>query len=211
MRVSLRLWSGLGLLVFVGACGGAASVEFFGEKPASGDAGPDPSGTVTSSPTGTTTTDPTAEPDAALPPPTGACSSDRPNCPQGQICAIKGCSGSGACVDASTFGNDPVCGCDKLTYATAELVRNVGVRGAGACAGDDAIACNGSCSGNAKCNVPVSGALACNEGKGTCWRMPQSCPASLPKAYRFCGSVTCGSACEAVLQGRRYFADPLCR
>jgi hypothetical protein len=126
------------------------------------------------------------------------------------VCALPGCSGDGKCVSAQTFGGDPVCGCDKLTYANVTLVRNEAVRGSGECTKDEATPCTGSCSNGAKCNLPVGGALACGgDTTGTCWRMPQTCP-TMPKKFRACGQVQCTSACDAVLQNRKYYSDALC-
>jgi hypothetical protein len=195
-------------LVFV-ACGGASAGDLFDNPKPANDAAA-PTATV---PTSTTTTDPPPPPpddlDGAVPPPVAECSGERPNCPNGFVCEVPGCSGDGKCVSARTFGADPVCGCDKLTYANVALVKNEAVRGSGECTKDAATTCTGSCSNGAKCNVPVANALACVEATGTCWKMPQTCPA-MPKKFRSCGQVPCTSACDAVLLSRKYYADALC-
>lgn len=122
---------------------------------------------------------------------------------------MPGCSGAGKCVPESTYGTDPVCGCDKLTYASATLVKNVAARGSGECTKDFATQCSGTCSNGAKCNLRVGSALACGDNSGTCWKMPQTCP-TMPKSFRLCGQVTCSSACDAILQNRKYHPDALC-
>ena len=194
------------MCLFVVACGGASSVELFDTPPVSKDASA-PTATVPTS----TTTDPPLPPDrdASAPPPAADCSDDEPNCPKGFVCQVPGCSGDGKCVSAQTFGADPVCGCDKLTYANVILVKNEAVRGSGECTKDAATTCTGSCSNGAKCNLPVANALACGEATGTCWKMPPTCP-TMPKKFRSCGQVPCTSACDAVLLNRKYYADSLC-
>jgi len=200
---------GIGSIV---ACGGAAPSELFEGSGTSSPSATAPTSTTTGTPTTTApppTDPPPADVDAAVPPGDEGCSAERPTCKSGEVCQVPGCSGKGTCVAVSSFGADPVCGCDKLTYASAAIARaNVAYRGSGECTKGDAIACNGSCSNGARCNLK-QGSLACLDGEGTCWRMPSNCPAAA-KAYRLCGTATCASACEAVNQNKRYFLDGLC-
>lgn len=211
-RVKSFAYLGLVGIGLVAACSGAAPTELF-DTSTSPSATTSPTTTATLSPTTTApTTSPTDEPpidvDAAVPP-SDECTAEKPGCGAGEVCQLPGCTGKGKCVAASAFGTDPVCGCDKLTYASIALARNnVAYRGSGECTKDAATPCTGSCSGGAKCNLRMS-SLACLDNSGTCWRMPSACPPAA-KGFRLCGTATCASACEAVSQNKKYFQDGLC-
>ncbi len=197
------------LLGVASACGGAAGVDFFDKSSAGGvDGGPVGTPTTTSPTAPTTTTDPTStvtDDDAAPPPPTEKCTSAK-DCGDGFACDQPNCRGDGRCVPEASFGAEPVCGCDKLTYL-GSLPRGT-VRHAGECQKEEATPCsqNNGCSGGAKCNMPVAEVLACaGNPVGTCWRLPSNCP-SAPRAFRACASVpTCTSACEAASASKPYY------
>ncbi len=221
-RVKTRpLFASLSLLFVVAACGGATATDLFDSPGTSGTSSSDaavPTGTTTSTststtPTSTTTTEPPV-PDSG--PVEAACSAKKPDCAAGFICEVATCNGDGTCVPVGNYGQEPVCGCDKLTYASAALARgSSAVRHAKECSKDEATPCNnGNCSGGAKCNAPVADVAGCIAGtnNGTCWKMPGACPGSASKTSRMCGITGggCMSACEAVLQNRPYYKAASC-
>ena len=170
----------------------------------------------TESTTTTSTTEPTGTVDDAAappPPPSDTCNAAK-DCADGFVCEVTTCRGDGRCVAATTFGAQPVCGCDKLTYAVVQLAKGT-VRHAGECLKDEATPCtvNGNgCSGGAKCNAPLGDLIQCvGNPAGTCWKL-QDCPAA-PRSFRTCGAgggVSCTSACEAVASGKAYYKALSC-
>jgi hypothetical protein len=78
---------------------------------------------------------PTSDPDRCRPPPEGTtypCTSDA-QCPAYQYCLGDGCDGPGGCVrlgpqDDCGVTLEPACGCDGVTYTSAECADSRGVR-----------------------------------------------------------------------------------
>ena len=143
------------------------------------------------------------------------------SCPAGTYCQSANCA-TGTCVAApASDQEDPVCGCDRLTYWNTSLAASNGasVRVAGACPAG--VACGGAnginCPAGSLCNLEVADVVACtmNNPAGRCWVLPANCPPVLttdPPGTRRCNNATapCQSVCALITAGRVYFVDPTC-
>ena len=137
------------------------------------------------------------------------------DCPDQMYCERRGCDEpAGICVvPPNTCDNteDPVCGCDGVTYFNDCLRRKNGASGSddGECTTSFA-ACDGAavgCPTNAYCArfVHYSTAPFCHGVRGRCWVIPDFCP---PPArgdrWNLCsddavvGGETCVSTCRAI-------------
>ena len=191
------------LALALGACGGAKKVEFF-DKPSSstGDGGFSPN----ASPTDTLTPPPPdTPPDDPTPPEPGSPCTASKDCHPGFVCEVASCRGEGTCVDESSYGDQPRCACDGVTYAAGVSVKGA-VRHVRECEKGEATACSArvECGGGAACNAPVKDILSCGSGEGTCWRWPPTCP-DAPAAVRAGNTApTFTAVCAAASNGRAY-------
>lgn len=143
------------------------------------------------------------------------------NCPNGSYCYAPNCGVNGNCVVAETTAQqDPLCGCDRITYwnAAVAAASNASIRGAGACPANLDTNCGGAlgaqCPNGSLCNLQQENAAACvANATGRCWTLPANCPA-LPASTRRCvgGGVNapCQSECDLITAGRVFRVDDTC-
>lgn len=141
------------------------------------------------------------------------------NCPEGFYCQSANCM-TGVCTAApASTDEDPVCGCDRLTYWNTSIAAANGasVRVAGACpAGVACSANNPNCPAPALCNLEQPSAAGCNllNPGGRCWVLPDTCPpqaAGTTPATRRCNSNNaCQTRCNLILNARTFMVDPTC-
>jgi hypothetical protein len=141
------------------------------------------------------------------------------NCADGFYCQSANCM-TGVCVAAppSTEEN-PVCGCDRLTYWNASIAAANGasVRATGTCANNIVCSANNpnTCPTPSICNLEetAAGCDLVNPG-GRCWVLPDTCPplpAGTTATTRRCNSNNaCVSRCTLIMNGRTFFEDPTC-
>lgn len=138
-------------------------------------------------------------------------------CGPGFYCDAAGC-GMGQCaVKPSPAGEqkqeDPVCGCDGVTYWNANIaaIHGVAVASAGACPGGTAIACSSAspCPAGASCKKLVADAASCGADAGECWQTPFACDLAGAKA-RACTTQTCELECSLVQSNNAWYDDGTC-
>ncbi|HET6150382.1 MAG TPA: hypothetical protein VFH68_22775 [Polyangia bacterium] len=147
------------------------------------------------------------------------------NCPNGSYCFVPNCGVNGNCVVAdTTTQQDPVCGCDRITYwnGAVAAANNASVRAAGACPANLSTTCGGQpgpqCPFGSLCNLEQENNAACvAAATGRCWTLPDVCPAlpdgTLPNARRCVGgggNAPCLSVCELITTGRVFRIDDTC-
>jgi hypothetical protein len=153
------------------------------------------------------------------------CSVATGNCPAGSYCFAPNCGVNGNCVVADTTAQqDPLCGCDRITYwnGAVAAATNASIRAAGACPANLSTACaaqlGGQCPVGSLCNLQQDSAAAClASATGRCWTLPAICPA-LPAGTtantRRCvgggANAPCTSACELITAGRIFRVDDTC-
>jgi len=140
------------------------------------------------------------------------------NCPGGSYCQSANCL-TGVCVAAPpSTDENPVCGCDRLTYWNASIAAANGasVRGTGACTNNIVCSANNpnNCPTPSLCNLEQT-AAGCNLANpgGRCWVLPDTCPplAAGTATTRRCNSNNaCQSRCTLIMNGRTFFEDPTC-
>jgi hypothetical protein len=140
------------------------------------------------------------------------------NCPDGFYCQSANCV-TGVCTAAPASAEEnPVCGCDRLTYWNTSIAAANGaaVRTTGACpAGVACSANNPVCPMPALCNLEQTTVAGCNlvNPPGRCWVMPDTCPpvAAGTATTRRCNSnAACQSSCTLIMNARTFFIDPTC-
>lgn len=137
-------------------------------------------------------------------------------CPPGQYCEAPGC-GAGACVPTPIPASvpatqDPVCGCDGVTYWNPETaaVKGMSVAAAGACAAPIACGQGSPCPAGMKCNREAADAASCSpQVAGTCWGVVANCPAGGPQA-KACTNQQCELVCSLVQSQNPWFDDGAC-
>jgi len=147
------------------------------------------------------------------------------NCPAGQYCFSASCGVAGNCVVADTTAQqDPLCGCDRITYwnGAVAAATNASIRAAGACPANLSMACNttlaGQCPAGSMCNLEQENDQACvANATGRCWTLPNNCPAlpagTLPNTRRCVGggaNTPCMSVCDLISAGRIFRVDDTC-
>ena len=141
------------------------------------------------------------------------------NCPEGFYCLSANCM-TGVCTAApASTDEDPVCGCDRLTYWNNSIAgaNGAAVRAAGACpAGVACSANNPNCPAPALCDLEQPSAAGCNllNAGGRCWVLPDTCPpqaAGTTPATRRCNSNNaCQTRCTLIMNARTFMVDPTC-
>jgi len=152
---------------------------------------------------------------------TAPCTVANNNCPDGFYCQSANCV-TGVCTAApASTDENPVCGCDRLTYWNTSLAAANGasVRGSGACPNAMSTACSAnnpnSCPMPALCNLEQPTVAGCNlvNAGGRCWVLPDTCPplAAGTATTRRCNSNNaCQSRCTLITNMRTFFVDPTC-
>lgn len=140
-------------------------------------------------------------------------------CPDGFYCESANCT-TGVCTAApASTDEDPVCGCDRLTYWNTSIAAANGasVRVTGACpAGVACSANNPNCPAPALCNLEQPSAAGCNllNPGGRCWVLPDTCPpqavGSTPTARRCNSNNACQTRCTLIMNARTFMVDPTC-
>lgn len=163
-------------------------------------------------------------PDVPSDAPTKTCTPTS-GCDASEWCDAPSC-GTGTCKPRPTAAKmqDPVCGCDGVTYWNATYAASLGqsVRGTkGACT-TGAATCGGfagkACPhGTDACIRSYDSASFCSAADmaGVCWSLPSdgTCPAVIFKDRSVCGSGgfgKCISTCEAIKNGTPFYRDSTC-
>jgi hypothetical protein len=158
----------------------------------------------------------TGPPDLGI---TMPCTVANNNCPEGFYCASANCT-TGVCTAApASSDEEPVCGCDRLTYWNTSIAAANGasVRAAGACAAGTACSANNpNCPAPALCNLEQPSAAGCNllNPGGRCWVLPDTCPpqaaGTTPTTRRCNNNNACQTRCNLITNARTFFVDPTC-
>jgi hypothetical protein len=110
---------------------------------------------------------------------------------------------------------DPVCGCDGVTYWNATLAAQKGasVASAGACSGPAPTPCGpgAPCPAGLVCSKQVADATQCSpvDATGVCWGIPLQCPLTGRQA-RACSDQACQTVCTLAASQNPWFDDGLC-
>lgn len=126
------------------------------------------------------------------------------DCPPGSYCGSASCDGPGMCAprpEGCPDVEDPVCGCDGVTYANACEAASAGIRVAaeGAC----------GCGSNDDCAAGSYCAAASCGGPGECTVRPEFCPRNIDPVCG-CDGVTYNNACLAAAAGARVASSGMC-
>lgn len=106
----------------------------------------------------------------------------------------------------------PVCGCDAMTYFSACVAAREGTNVAsnGECNTATGVACTRTAGGDscsptrklARCYRPRTDCNQASPSTGTCWVLPDECPANEPKDAYYCrgtaGEAACVGLCEVL-------------
>ncbi len=141
------------------------------------------------------------------------------NCPDGFYCQSANCM-TGVCTAApASSDEDPVCGCDRLTYWNTSIAAANGasVRTTGACPAGVACSVNNpACPAPALCSLEQGSAAGCNllNPGGRCWVLPDTCPpqaaGTTPTTRRCNTNNACQTRCNLIMNARTFFVDPTC-
>ena len=148
------------------------------------------------------------------------------DCEDGSFCNRRDCRDlTGTCDHYPATCSDeeePVCGCDGITYWNDCLRRAVGVTGAtrGECS-VGAVLCDDvglKCPGSATCarlaEFPDLLGTCGPRGTGRCWILPETCPPpTSPDRWNECGPpdhalYRCQDTCKAIRSGRHFSRAP---
>lgn len=146
-------------------------------------------------------------------------------CDSTEYCDAPTCS-TGTCKPRPTAATlqDPVCGCDGVTYWNASYAQSLGrsiTATKGACS-TGAATCGGlgvkKCPNTGdKCIMSYDsvGSCAISDPMGVCWSVPTgaTCPAVLFNDRSVCGSGgfgKCISTCDAIKNGAPFYRDSSC-
>jgi len=122
------------------------------------------------------------------------------------------CTGTPACVTmpaACEQIDDPVCGCDGITYMNScEAKRaKASIASMGACASTANPTCSPPCNAQQFCGTPAG---VCNAQPGTCLQKPMASDCDIPVATCGCDGVTYSNPCEAQINGASIAGTGLC-
>lgn len=113
---------------------------------------------------------------------------------------------------------NPVCGCDGITYWNENVAaaRGMSVKEAGAC--KIGVKCGGPgptkpCPTNFSCSMELASAGGCaiQSAPGLCWALPKTCPAlGIGPITRACGAAQCAGRCTLIGNEEPYYRDNTC-
>lgn len=141
-------------------------------------------------------------------------------CASAEYCLSTDCK-TGVCVPkpAETKNTqDPVCGCDDVTYWNDNVAaaRGMSVKGKGECV--SGLKCGGpgptrACPSGFSCSMLAGTVAQCalQSVPGACWGMPKTCPTVvIGPNTRECGAARCTSTCELIKAESTYYKDVTC-
>jgi hypothetical protein len=139
------------------------------------------------------------------------------DCPSGTYCEKTTCgAAAGTCELFPALCpsvEEPVCGCDGITYLDDCLRKANGATGSrqGPCRLDDGTTCGGlqnvACPTGTVCGRLLGFGGPCDPSAlGMCWMLPATCPTGpSPNRWDACGpGPQCASTCEAIKSGGAY-------
>jgi hypothetical protein len=143
------------------------------------------------------------------------------DCPSGTFCERSACGdAAGTCelypTDCTNV-EKPVCGCDGILYFNDCLRRASGATAStpGMCKLENAVTCAGkqglACPTGTVCGRLVGMGPCANDAIGTCWVVPDQCPAPGQARFDLCGGgAECRGLCDAVKGGGVYHKAGFC-